>query len=284
MAKPRPVPTVRARRLAAELRRMREQAGLTQETVVERTGKDRSTLYRLESGQQRPQRGTLIQLLSLYGADEQQRVVLLDLLREARQRGWMHHHDADLPAVYSDFIGFEAEATSITDYESLFVPGLLQTEDYATAVIRGTLPHASRAEVDTRVTARMERQALLVAESPPRLWAIADEATIRRSVGGLNVMRAQLRHLTEAAELPNVTVQVIPFGAGAHPGMTGSFITLEFPDPADPGLVYIESMAGDLFLEDDAELRRYRLMFEHLRAAALRPGETTALLAAIAAE
>lgn len=280
----RHVPTVRARRLAAELRRMRERAGLTQEQVAERTGKDRSTLYRLETAQQRPQRGTLIQLLSLYGTSDERRDELLDLLREAGQRGWMRPLAADLPAVYSDFIAFEADAAVISDYESLFVPGLLQTADYVAAVIRGILPHATQADVDVRVAARMERQALLTADDPPRLWAIMDEAAVRRLVGGREVMRAQLRRLAEAAEMPNVTVQVIPFDAGAHPGMPGSFITLEFRDPADPGLVYLDSMAGDLFLEDDAELRRYKVMLEHLRAAALRPGETVALLAEIAAE
>ena len=282
MARQRPAPTVRARRLAAELRRMRDQSGLTQEQVAERTGKDRSTLYRLENAQQRPQRATLIQLLGIYGATAERRAELLDLLREVGQRGWMRPHAGDLPAVYSDYISFEAEAASIANYESLFVPGLLQTEDYAAAVIRGTLPEASAAEVDSRVTARMERQALLDSGSPPRLWAIMDEAAAGRLVGGRDVMQAQLRRLTKAGQRPNVTVQVIPFDAGAHPGMPGSFIILEFADPADPGLVYIDSMAGDLFLEDDQELRRYRLITEHLRAAALRPAESAALLAAIA--
>jgi transcriptional regulator with XRE-family HTH domain len=282
MPRQRPAPTVRLRRLAAELRRLREAAGLTQEEVSERTGKDRSTLYRLETAQQRPQRSTLIQLLDLYGADPGQRAGLLAVLREAGQRGWMQPHRADLPAVYSDYIGFEAEARSISNYESLFVPGLLQTEDYTRAVIRGILPHATSEQVETRVSARMERQALLTGDQPPHLWAIMDEAAVRRVVGGRTVMRGQLERLQEAAALPHVTVQVIPYDAGAHPGMPGSFIVLEFPDPADRSLVYLDSMAGDLFLEDNGEIRRYILMFEHLRAAALRPGETVALLAAAA--
>jgi transcriptional regulator with XRE-family HTH domain len=282
MPRQRSTPTVRHRRLAAELRRLRESAGLTQEDVSERTGKDRSTLYRLENAQQRPQRSTLIQLLDLYGTGPQQRADLLALLREASQRGWMQPHRSDLPEIYSDYISFESEARSVSNYESLFIPGLLQTEDYARAVIRGTLPHASTAQVDNRVTARMERQALLTADNPPQLWAIMDEAAARRIVGGPAVMREQLARLRDTAALPNVTVQVIPYDAGAHPGMPGSFIVLEFPDPADQSLVYIDSMAGDLFLEDDMGIRRYILMFEHLRAAALRPDESVALLAAIA--
>jgi transcriptional regulator with XRE-family HTH domain len=282
MPRQRSTPTVRHRRLAAELRRLRESAGLTQEDVSERTGKDRSTLYRLENAQQRPQRSTLIQLLDLYGTSPEQRADLLALLREASQRGWMQPHRSDLPEIYSDYISFESEARSVSNYESLFIPGLLQTEDYTRAVIRGILPHASTAQVDSRVTARMERQALLTADNPPQLWAIMDEAAARRIVGGPAVMREQLARLRDTAALPNVTVQVIPYDAGAHPGMPGSFIVLEFPDPADQSLVYIDSMAGDLFLEDDREIRRYILMFEHLRAAALRPDESVTLLAAIA--
>ncbi|HUY51705.1 MAG TPA: helix-turn-helix transcriptional regulator [Streptosporangiaceae bacterium] len=275
---------MRHRRLAAELRRLRDAAGLTQEEVSERTGKDRSTLYRLESAQQRPQRSTLIQLLDLYGASPDRRAELLGLLREAGQRGWMQPHRSDLPDIYSDYISFESEARSVSNYESLFIPGLLQTEDYARAVIRGTLPHATTEQVETRVTARMERQALLVGDNSLQLWAIMDEAAVRRVVGGPTVMREQLARLREAAALPHVTVQIIPYAAGAHPGMPGSFIVLEFPDPADQSLVYIDSMAGDLFLEDDLEIRPYILMFEHLRAAAMRPDESLTLLAAIAGE
>src|ERR1022692_2924216 len=210
MPRQRSTPTVRHRRLAAELRRLRESAGLTQEDVSERTGKDRSTLYRLENAQQRPQRSTLIQLLDLYGTDQERRGGLLALLRQAGQRGWMQPYRSDLPEIYSDYISFESEARSIWNYESLFIPGLLQTEDYARAVIRGGLPAASTEQVENRVMARMERQAVLAREDPPQLWAITDEAAVRRLVGGRTVMREQLARLRDAAALPNVTVQVIP--------------------------------------------------------------------------
>jgi transcriptional regulator with XRE-family HTH domain len=284
MPRQRATPTVRHRRLAAELRRLRESAGLTQEDVSERTGKDRSTLYRLENAQQRPQRSTLIQLLDLYGTDQERRAELLALLREAGQRGWMQLDRSDLREIYADYISFESEARSVSDYESLFIPGLLQTEDYARAVIRGALPQATEEQVESRVTARMERQALLTRDNPLQLWAIMDEAAARRIVGGPAVMREQLARLRETAALPNVTVQVIPYDAGAHPGMPGSFIVLEFPDPADQSLVYIDSMAGDLFLDAGMEVRRYILIFGHLRAAALRPDKSLTLLAGIAEE
>ncbi len=284
MPRQRSSPSVRLRRLAAQLRELRDERGMTQEDVAERTGKDRSTLYRLETAQQRPQRSTLIQLLDLYGVTEPRRGELLAVLREAGQRGWMQPYRSELPGVYSDYIGFEDEARSISNYESLFVPGLLQTEAYARAQLHGTLPHATGDEVENRVSARMERQALLRRDSPPHLWAIIDEAAARRRVGGPDVMRGQLARLHEAAAAPNITVQAIPFDAGAHPGMDGSFVVLEFPDPADQSIVYTESAAGGLFLEQDEEIRRYILMFEHLRAAALRPQATATLLAAIAAE
>lgn len=282
MANPRPIPTVRLRRIAAELKRLRESAGLTQEEVAERTGKDRSTLYRLERGQQKPQRSTMIQLLDLYGVDAERKSHLLTVLREIGQQGWMQPHPAGLLAVYAEYIGFEAEARSISNYESLLVPGLLQTEEYARAMTFGSVPHITPQQVEERVMVRMARQALLTAENPPRLWAIMDEAAARRVVGGRHVMRAQLKRICETAAMPNVTVQVIPYEAGAHPGMAGSSIMLEFADQADQSIVYLESMAGDMFLENDADLRRYMVMFEHLRAAAARPEESVDMLADIA--
>jgi len=270
--------------MAAQLRELRTESGLTQEDVSGRTGIDRSTLYRLEGAQQRPQKSTLIQLLDLYRVEEPRRGELLTLLREAGQRGWLQQYRSELPEVYSDYIGFEDEARSISNYESLFVPGLLQTEDYARALLNGTLPYVTSEEIENRITARIARQALLDREEPPRLWTIMDEAAVRRVAGGRAVMRAQLDRLREAASRPNITLQVIPFEAGSHPGMDGAFVVLDFPDPADQSIVYTESAAGGLFLEEEVEIRRYKLMFEHLRAAALRPDETVSLLAAIATE
>jgi transcriptional regulator with XRE-family HTH domain len=275
---------VRLRRLSAQLRELRESAGMTQEDVSERTGKDRSTLYRLETAQQRPQKSTLMQLLDLYGVAEPRRSELLTLLREAGQRGWMQPYRSELPEVYSDYIGFEDQARAISNYESLFVPGLLQTEAYARAQLRGTLPTASDGEIENRVAARMERQSILLKDDAPKLWAIMDEAALRRLVGGHDVMQQQIARLLEARSIPNVTIQVIPYGAGAHPGMDGSFVILDFPDPDDPSIVYVESAAGGLFLEQDPEIRRYILMFEHLRAAASGLDATAALLEAIVSE
>jgi transcriptional regulator with XRE-family HTH domain len=274
----RQTPTVRLRRLAAELRSLRATSGLTRETVVERTGINAATLYRIEHGRVRPQTRTLRTLLDLYGVEQEQQAELVALLRDARQRGWLHAYQSELPEHYTTYIGFEGEANSVWNYESLFVPGLLQTEDYARAVIRGGLPNASRDEVERRVEVRMERQALLHSENPVNLWGIVDEAALRRQVGGQEVMQAQFQHLIEVSELPHVTFQVIPFDAGAHPGMPGSFILLQFGDAAIPDVIYVDTMAGELFLEEVADVRRYKLVFEHLRAVAASPEASLSLV------
>jgi transcriptional regulator with XRE-family HTH domain len=273
-------PTVRLRRLAAELRRLRAGSGLSREQVTEHTGVNEGTLYRLETARARPQRRTLIALLDLYGVSGDARTALLDIAKGADDQGWLRPYHAELPEEYAAYISFEAEARAVRNYESLFIPGLLQTEDYARAVISGTLPLATSTEVEQRVRARIERQARLNAEPPLGLWAIVDEAAIRRLVGGPAVMREQLSGLLEAAKQPNITLQVIPFDVGAHPGMPGSFVYMEF-DQADPELVYVDTLAGDLFLEADADLRLYASMFDYLRATALSPARATGLISTV---
>jgi transcriptional regulator with XRE-family HTH domain len=274
-------PTVRLRRLAAELRRLRAEAELSREQVAAQTGVNEGTLYRLETARARPQRRTLLALLDLYGVSESLRSDLLELSRTADGQGWLRPYQSELPEEYAAYISFEAEARSVRNYESLFIPGLLQTEDYARAVITGTLPMASQPEVEQRVQARMERQERLTAEKPLELWAIVDEAAVRRMVGGPQVMRGQLEHLLQAVDRPKATLQVITFAAGAHPGMPGSFVYMEFGDAADPELVYVDTLAGDLFLEAEADLRRYSQMFDHLRATALSPAQTTDMISAV---
>ncbi|MFI1888158.1 helix-turn-helix domain-containing protein [Streptomyces jumonjinensis] len=269
--------------MAAELRRLRAAAQLTRDDVMDRTGINAATLYRIEKARARPQKRTLMALLDLYGASESQRADLLAVQIGSADQGWLRPYHSELPEEYAAYIGFEAEARTVRNYESLFIPGLAQTEDYAHAVVKGGLPMASQREIEQRVQARMERQALLTRENPLRLWAIVDEAAIRREVGGGKVMRAQARRLLQLMEEPHVTFQVIPFDKGAHAGMPGSFLHMDFPDPADPELVYVGTPAGDLFLESEAEIRRYKLMFEHLQAVAVGPNDTADLLTRLAA-
>ncbi len=276
-------PTTRLRRLAAEMRRLREHSGLTREDVSERTSVNGTTIYRLETARvQRPQQRTLMALLDLYGVVGPHRAELLELARHGAQQGWLQHYQSELPELYTTYIGFEAEARSVSNYESLLVPGLLQTEDYARAAVTAGLPMATEHEVQQRVQARIERQCLLIKPEPLKLWAIMDEAVLHRQVGGAEVMRAQLVHMMKAASEPQVTLQVIPYSAGAHAGMPGAFVLLDFPDPADPDVVYIDSLAGDLFLEKEADLRRYQLLFEHLRAEASSPEHSIKMLASLA--
>lgn len=272
-------PTVRLRRLASELRGLRSAASLTREEVSEQTGLNSATLYRIETAKVRPQRRTLVALLDKYGVtEEDRRAEMVALSRQATELDWLHRYESALPEAHLTYISFEAEARSIRNYESLFVPGLLQTEDYARAVITGVLPFASKDEVEHRVEARMQRKPFLARKPPLQLWAILDEAVLHRLVGGPTVMAAQLARLIEEADELDITVQVLPYAVGAHAGMPGSFAVMDFPNPADPELVYIDSMAGDLFLEREPDVRRYTRIFEHLRAAALNPADSLRLI------
>ncbi|MEU5552853.1 helix-turn-helix transcriptional regulator [Micromonospora sp. NPDC047793] len=268
-------PTVRLRRLAAELRGLRTGAGLTREEVSEQTGINPATLYRIETAKVRPQRRTLMAMLDTYGVtDEDKRSELIALSRQAAQLGWLQAYESELPELYTTYISFKAEARSVRNYESLFVPGLLQTESYAREVIRAGLPLATEEDIRARVEARLQRQESLRKKGPIRLWAILDEAVLHRQVGSAEVTTGQLETLVASAAQPHITLQVIPFASGAHAGMPGSFVVMDFPDPADPALVYIDSMAGDLFLEREADVRRFAVTFEHLQATALDPSSS----------
>ncbi|MBB6122233.1 helix-turn-helix transcriptional regulator [Nocardiopsis algeriensis] len=274
----KPTRTLRMRRLSAELRRLRESADLSREDVTEATKINASTLYRIESAQTRPQVRTLHTLCDLYRVDDGKRSELLALAKDSGKQGWLETYPSELPAEYTNYILFESEARTVRNYESLFVPGLLQTEDYARAVIRGTLPLATDEQVEARVRARLQRQELLHKSEPLRFRAVVDEAVLHRVVGGQRVMREQLLHLATMARLPHVELQVIRFEAGAHPGMPGSFVLIDFPDLADPAVVYIDSMAGDLFLEGEVEVDRYSLIMEHLVGVALSPKQSRRLV------
>lgn len=272
------ITTVRMRRLAAELRSLRATAGLSREDVVERTGVNVATLYRIEHGKVRPQARTLQALLQAYGADPGQATELLALSRESVQRGGLQGYAADLPEPYKTYLGFEDEARMIRNYESLSLPELLQTQHYARAVITVGLPGASRDEVERRVEVTMARQSVLTRAEPVRLWAIVDEAALHRQVGGQAVMDDQLQYLMRAVANEAVTLQVISFQAGAHPGMPGSFTILRFPGDQDPDVVYV----SDQLIEAEPEVARYNHAFQHLRAVALSPADSGALIARLA--
>jgi transcriptional regulator with XRE-family HTH domain len=278
----RSAPTVKRRRLAAELRRHREAAGLTLDEVAERLEWSNAKISRIENARVSVLPRDVKFLLGVYGVDGEAREVLLTLAREARQKGWWHSYGDAIPAWFEVYIGLEAEAVSIHGYESELVPGLLQTEDYARAAFHG-FPVEDE-EADKRVALRMARQERLTADDAPQLWVVLNESVIRRVVGGPATMRAQLDRLVEASRLPNVTLQVLPFAVGAHPAMEGAFVILGFPEPADPDVVYLDGQTGGLYLEKRHEIERHTLAFDHLRAAALHPDDSRALIARVADE
>ncbi|MBA0124930.1 helix-turn-helix domain-containing protein [Haloechinothrix sp. YIM 98757] len=268
-------PEVRRRRLASELRRLRESAELTIGEVSDRLRCSTSKVSRIETGHVGVRPQDVRAMLTLYGVGERESDELVQLAHEARTRGWWHSYSE---VFTGSFVGLEADASSLRAFQALLVPGLLQTRRYAHAVIRAMRPHAPDAEIKRRVSARMRRQRLLADESPPSYEAVMDEAVLHRVVGGRDVMSEQLLRLREAAALPHVTLRVVPFDAGAHSGMEGPFLILGFPERADPDVVYVDSTTGGVCLEEPDEVERYSVMFDHLRYHALGHEDSTRLL------
>ncbi|MEH0634411.1 helix-turn-helix transcriptional regulator [Streptomyces bottropensis] len=274
-------PTVRRRRLGQELRRLRELKGMTAEEVAERLLVSQSKISRLENGRRSISQRDVRDLCGVYEVEDQ-RVVdsLMQMAKDSRQQGWWHAF-GDVP--YSVYIGLETDAASLRVYDPQVVPGLLQTRPYAEALIAGALPETTPADIDKRVQVRLRRQERISApESPLRLWTVLDESALRRVVGNRSLMREQLEHLVEQSQLPHVTVQVIPFDMGAHPGLNGQYAILEFPDASDSSVVYIEGVTSDLYLEKPADVQKYSVMYEHLRAQALNVDQSRQLIADIA--
>ncbi|WP_313949968.1 helix-turn-helix domain-containing protein [Frankia casuarinae] len=259
--------------MGAELRRLRDAKELTVDQAGEHIHRSGPTISRMETGQFRFITRNVADLLDLYGVtDADQRQALLALAKESRKPAWWHSYGDLVPRWFQVYIGLEAEASTITTFESLLVPGLLQTEDYARAVIRAASPELPAHEVDRAVELRMNRQKILTSDQPVQLWAILDEAVIRRHVGSPAIMARQLDRLIEASDQPGVTIQIVPFTAGAHAGMISSFTILGFPDTGGaPEMVYIEAPTGSLYLEKQAEVRRYETWMNQLRSSALAP-------------
>ncbi|MGJ5806296.1 helix-turn-helix domain-containing protein [Streptomyces europaeiscabiei] len=271
-------PTVRRRRLGQELRRLRELKGMTAEEVAERLLVSQSKISRLENGRRSISQRDLCGVYEV----EDQRVVdsLMQMAKDSRQQGWWHAF-GDVP--YSVYIGLETDAASLRVYDPQVVPGLLQTRPYAEALIAGALPETTPGDIDKRVQVRLRRQERISApEAPLRLWTVLDESALRRVVGNRSLMREQLEHLVEQSQLPHVTVQVIPFDMGAHPGLNGQYAILEFPDASDSSVVYIEGVTSDLYLEKPADVQKYSVMYEHLRAQALNVEQSRQFIADIA--
>jgi transcriptional regulator with XRE-family HTH domain len=283
---PHSSPTVKRRRLAAELRRRRDEAGMTIEEVAEQLEWSAAKISRIENSRVSVLPRDVKFLLRTYGAEEasEEWEALLTLSRESRQKGWWHAHGDVIPEFFETYVGLESDAATLRTYESEFVPGLLQTEDYARAVYRAQMITASDNEIEKLIAVRMARQDRLTEADAPQFWAVVNEAVIRRVVGGHAVMHAQLSKLAQVSRQPNVTLQVVPFSVGAHAGMDGAFMILGFPTPTDPDVVYVHYYTGTFYLEKLQEVQPYTLMFDHLRAAALPVGQSRDLIARAADE
>jgi transcriptional regulator with XRE-family HTH domain len=260
------------------LRHLREEAGLTIEDVAEKLEISPSTVSRMETAQVGVRPRDLRFLLDMYEITDAERDQLLQIARERRQQQWWQEY-ADLPNIA--VAGLEEDASTIWQYSTQLVPGLLQTEAYARAVLGAIRLDSKPGDIDRRLDLRIHRQALLTRADAPEYWVILDEAVVRRQVGGPSVMAEQLGHLTEVARLPNVTLQVLPFTSGEHAGMDGEFTILHYRESSDPDVVYIENTGNDVYLENLEVTRRYNKIFDHLRAAAQNPGESIRTLGTI---
>ena len=278
-------PTVRRRRLGAELRRLREAHSLKLEEVAEQLGLAPSTLSRIETGKAPTKSAYLTAMLGMYGVDDPgARKVLVDMAREGHRKGWWSIYDDVLPSGFDIYVGLEAEASGLRSYETVVVHGLVQTTDYALAVLRELRPRDSEEQITRVVDLRMQRQRLLDQDPPLDLWLILDEGAIRRNIGGAEVMRPQLEHLIQASRWSNVTLQVLAFASGAHAGLTGPFSILEFPERSDEDVAYTESVGGMIYLEKEREVRQCAEAFDRMRAAALSPAASVELIQRVSDE
>jgi transcriptional regulator with XRE-family HTH domain len=272
-------PSVRARRLARSLKEARLRADLTATQAAIRLGWSQPKISHIESGRTKPGEDDVALMLNVYGVTSPDRDALLTLAREAERRGWW----TDYSDVFTgSYVALEDEASTIREWQPQFIPGLLQTQDYAREVITAGWPESDNHDIRRRVMARMARQTLLRREpQPPNLHAILDEAVLHRPIGGRDVMREQLQRLITEARRPSVTLQVLPLAAGTHAGLEGLFILLTFPEVADPEVAYTEGIYGDIYLESPTQIARCNVAFERLRKAALNPKQSAAAIEAI---
>ncbi|WP_200209908.1 helix-turn-helix domain-containing protein [Micromonospora coerulea] len=261
-------PTVRRRRIARELRQLRERAGMTLDVAARQLDMSKSNLSRIENAQIGIKPRDVRAALALYqvtGADAE---ALIEIARGAQQRGWWQSYSDVLPEWFEFYVGLEAEAATLRTYEAESVPGLLQTEAYAREIYRIT---AGEDAIERKVAARLRRQDVLHREAPVRLSVVLNEAVLLRAVGGPAVMAAQISHMARLAQLPNVTIHVLPFNAGGHPAMSTPYVILGFADAADASVVYLENLTMGLALEDVAHVHGYSLLHEELCRMALDP-------------
>ncbi|MBB0228846.1 helix-turn-helix domain-containing protein [Streptomyces calidiresistens] len=271
--------------LGRRLHDLREQAGLTYEDAARALDVTHATIRRMEKAQVGLKVPYVEKLLRLYGVQDSQEIdAFLGLAREANRPGWWHRYRDVLPDWFSAFVSLEAEADQIRAYEPHYIPGLLQTEGYATAVLRAGMPHAPREEIERLVALRMSRQELLERKDPPLLWVVMDETVLRRPLGRPHVMREQVGRLIEAASHPRVRLQVMPFAAGLHPAMYGPFHLFRFPVPELSDVACAESLVGAAYFDQRDDVSAFREALDRMCAQAAPVHRTEALLGAIRKE
>lgn len=272
-------PTVRRMLLGAQLRRLRTEAGVSREDAGEAIRASAWKIHRLENGQVSYKERDIIDLLRRYSVTDPDQIdMFLALAREANMPGWWTAYSDLLPQWFRAYVDLEAVAAQIRFYEALFVPGLLQTEEYMRALMRGTLRDTRPEEIDRRVRLRLGRQRLLTRPDAPRLWAVLDEAALRRPVGSTQVLRAQIERLIEATALPRVSLQVLPFNAGAHPAMVGAFSILRFADQELPDVVYLEHATSALYLDRPEDVETYAEILTNAGLHGVPPDQTAKVL------
>lgn len=271
-------PTLRRRELGFLLRKLRTERGLSVEAVTKRLLFSATKVSRLETGRAGASARDIRDLCVLYEVtDSAERERLMSLAREGKQRAWWQ----DLALPYATYVGLEAEASSLSDYNTDIVTGLLQVEGYARALFAVTEPPLELAVIEQRIEARLKRQLLLEQSVGPSLHCILDEGALRRPIGGAAVMREQLARVVEVAALPRVTFQVIPLAIGAHPALDSTFVILQFEEAMINDVVYVEGVVGNIYMESPADLQRYRNMFARLSSIALSPDDSIALVTGI---
>jgi transcriptional regulator with XRE-family HTH domain len=277
----RHAPAASRRKLGILLRQLRESSDYTGEQVAKHLRVRSPKIYRVEGGKVVPTHPELTMLMDLYQVTDEHREILLQLAEEARRKGWYESYESVLPPKFENYVGLESDATSLRAYEPSLVHGLLQTKDYAHAVLTAGNPAEHPDDIDLLVDLRMRRQELLTREHDPlQFWVVLEEVVLHRPVGGTQVLIEQLRHLLAVAtELPHVTIQIIPTSVGAHAGLAGSFSILEF-EPSSPEVIYVDSHGGNLTLEKTRDLRRCKLLYNNLLADALSTKESVQLIKA----
>jgi transcriptional regulator with XRE-family HTH domain len=270
-------PTIRRRELGALLRQIRTTHGFTVEQVAELLLCSPSKVSRMETGHRGVTARDIRDLCDIYGITEPtERERLTALAREGKQQGWWQSYDLS----YRTYVGLEAAALVISDFQSAVIPGLLQTADYARAGHEASIPRLRPDEIERQIEAKLTRQEILIKPGGPSFTAVLDEAALHRMTGGPKVMRGQLDKLIEISRRPNVEIQVLSFAVGAHPALESNFNILELPPPA-PGVVFVEGMIGSIYLERAEDLERYRRVFDRLRRIALSPRDSADLIAKI---